>query len=160
PPHRILVRWLPSKRPHCCSQSHGTLLPLVSRVLRARADFPSPEHAYSIDGPESEPRPGTHFVGTRSRLGRCGNNRMAGFTGRGAEGKLLRAGNIVADEEIDMSRRSGLWEQLHPDDLEAILAEAPVAYVPLGTSEHHGWHLPVGFDGLKAYALCQRVAEQ
>jgi creatinine amidohydrolase len=69
-------------------------------------------------------------------------------------------GNISENEEIDMMRRSGLWEQLHPDDLEAILTEAPVAFVPLGTSEHHGWHLPVGFDGVKAYALCRRVAER
>jgi creatinine amidohydrolase len=51
-------------------------------------------------------------------------------------------------------------EQLRPDDLEAILAAAPVAYVPLGTFEHHGWHLPVGFDGVKAQALCRRVAER
>jgi creatinine amidohydrolase len=32
--------------------------------------------------------------------------------------------------------------------------------VPLGTFEHHGWHLPVGFDGVKAYALCRAVAER
>jgi creatinine amidohydrolase len=51
-------------------------------------------------------------------------------------------------------------EQLRPDDLEAILVEAPVAYVPLGTYEHHGWHLPVGFDGVKASALCRRVVER
>lgn len=59
-----------------------------------------------------------------------------------------------------MSRPNGMMEQLRPDDLEAILAEAPVAYVPLGTYEHHGWHLPVGFDGVKAHALCCRVAER
>jgi creatinine amidohydrolase len=59
-----------------------------------------------------------------------------------------------------MRRQSGAWEQLRPDELEVILAEAPVAYLPLGTSEHHGWHLPVGFDGIKADALCRRAAEQ
>src|SRR5438067_12533085 len=59
-----------------------------------------------------------------------------------------------------MRRRFGYMEQLRPDDLEEIVAAAPVAFVPLGTSEHHGWHLPVGFDGVKAYALCQRVAER
>jgi creatinine amidohydrolase len=52
------------------------------------------------------------------------------------------------------------YEFAHPDDLEAALRQAPVAYVPLGTYEHHGWHLPVGFDGIKAHALCQRAAEQ
>lgn len=59
-----------------------------------------------------------------------------------------------------MPRPYGLLEQLRPDDLEVIVAEAPVVYVPLGTYEHHGWHLPVGFDGVKASALCRRVAER
>jgi creatinine amidohydrolase len=52
------------------------------------------------------------------------------------------------------------FEFSHPDDLEAALAAAPVAYLPLGTYEHHGWHLPVGFDGIKAHALCLRTAER
>jgi creatinine amidohydrolase len=52
------------------------------------------------------------------------------------------------------------YEFSHPDDLEATLRDAPVAYLPLGTYEHHGWHLPVGFDGIKAHALCRRAAEQ
>lgn len=52
------------------------------------------------------------------------------------------------------------FEFSHPDDLEAALDAAPVAYVPLGTYEHHGWHLPVGFDGIKAHALCARAAER
>jgi creatinine amidohydrolase len=52
------------------------------------------------------------------------------------------------------------YETAHPDDLEAALRAAPVAYVPLGTYEHHGWHLPVGFDAIKAHALCLRSAER
>jgi creatinine amidohydrolase len=54
----------------------------------------------------------------------------------------------------------GLMEFMHPDDLEEVLAEAPVAYVPLGTFEHHGWHLPICFDGIKAHALCERIARR
>lgn len=54
----------------------------------------------------------------------------------------------------------GLMEQMRPDQLEAVLKKAPIAYVPLGTYEHHGWHLPVGFDAIKAYALSQRVAQR
>lgn len=49
-------------------------------------------------------------------------------------------------------------ELARPDDLEAVLDAAPIAYVPLGTYEHHGWHLPVCFDGIKAHALCLRTA--
>lgn len=54
----------------------------------------------------------------------------------------------------------GSWEFLHPDQLSRIVAEAPVAYVPLGTFEHHGFHLPVCFDGIKAHALCLRTAQR
>lgn len=54
----------------------------------------------------------------------------------------------------------GCMEEMTPDELEKVLAEAPVAFVPLGTFEHHGWHLPVCFDGIKAHALCQRVAQR
>ena len=50
------------------------------------------------------------------------------------------------------------YEELRPDQLEALLAEAPIAYWPLGLLEHHGWHLPIGFDGLKAERTCRRLA--
>jgi creatinine amidohydrolase len=52
------------------------------------------------------------------------------------------------------------YEELTPDDLAACVARAPVAYWPLGLLEHHGWHLPVGFDGIKAERLCVRIAER
>jgi creatinine amidohydrolase len=51
-------------------------------------------------------------------------------------------------------------ELMSPDELEQVLAESPVAFVPLGTYEHHGWHLPIGLDGIKSHALCERVAQQ
>ena len=54
----------------------------------------------------------------------------------------------------------GRMEVMHPDDLEDVLEKAPVAFVPLGTFEHHGWHLPVCFDGIKAHSLCERVAQR
>lgn len=50
--------------------------------------------------------------------------------------------------------------ELRPDELEAILEESPVALWPLGLLEHHGWHLPVGFDGLKAERMCERIGEK
>jgi creatinine amidohydrolase len=55
-------------------------------------------------------------------------------------------------------RPHGRMEEMVPDKLEQILAKNPVAYVPLGTFEHHGFHLPICFDGIKAHALCERVA--
>ncbi len=50
--------------------------------------------------------------------------------------------------------------QLRPDQLEAMIKEKLVAFWPLGLIEHHGWHLPIGFDGLKAEKLCIRIAEK
>jgi creatinine amidohydrolase len=50
------------------------------------------------------------------------------------------------------------YEELRPDELAACVAAAPVAFWPLGLLEHHGWHLPVGFDGIKAERICIRVA--
>ncbi len=54
----------------------------------------------------------------------------------------------------------GRMEQMRPDDLEEVLKRAPAAFVPLGTFEHHGFHLPVCFDGIKAHALCIKVSEK
>ncbi len=55
-------------------------------------------------------------------------------------------------------KSSGRMEEMLPDQLEKLLAESPVAFVPIGTFEHHGWHLPICFDGIKAHAICERVA--
>jgi len=40
------------------------------------------------------------------------------------------------------------------------LAENPVAYLPLGTLEYHGPHLPVGLDALTAHGICRGAAER
>lgn len=50
------------------------------------------------------------------------------------------------------------YETLRPDQLEVVVRESPVAYWPLGLLEHHGWHLPIGFDGIKAKRLCEACA--
>lgn len=52
------------------------------------------------------------------------------------------------------------YEQLRPDELAEMVRATPVAYWPLGLLEHHGWHLPVGFDGIKAERICIRIAER
>lgn len=52
------------------------------------------------------------------------------------------------------------YEALRPDQLKAVVAQTPVAYFPLGLLEHHSWHLPIGFDGLKADALCVEMARR
>jgi creatinine amidohydrolase len=62
-----------------------------------------------------------------------------------------------------MNPKAHTWRryaELRPDELAEIVADAPVAYWPLGLLEHHGWHLPIGLDGLKAESICARLAER
>jgi creatinine amidohydrolase len=51
------------------------------------------------------------------------------------------------------------YERLHPADLRARVEHAPLAFVPVGTLEFHGEHLPFGVDSFEAHALCVRTAE-
>jgi creatinine amidohydrolase len=55
----------------------------------------------------------------------------------------------------DVERR---YERLRPAELRALVAHAPVAWVPIGTLEWHGEHLPFGVDGFEAHAFCLRAA--
>jgi len=84
-----------------------------------------------------------------------------GGAARGASGDSSAGRN--AQPQLPSGKRAkpnGRMEEMTPDELETVLAEAPVAFVPVGTFEHHGWHLPVCFDGIKAHALCERVAQR
>lgn len=47
---------------------------------------------------------------------------------------------------------------LSPSEVQRIVKERPVAYVPVGTLEWHGIHLPLGVDALVPYALLSRTA--
>lgn len=50
------------------------------------------------------------------------------------------------------------YSAMRPDELAEMVKTSPTVYWPLGLLEHHGWHLPVGFDGIKADRLCERIA--
>lgn len=56
--------------------------------------------------------------------------------------------------------RAGRYPELLPAELEAILAETPVALVPWGALEFHGPHLPLGLDGLVAEAFAARLVDR
>ena len=51
-------------------------------------------------------------------------------------------------------------ELLVPSEIEAALGERSVVYVPLGTYEWHGQHLPIGLDALTAHGVCCAAAER
>jgi len=52
------------------------------------------------------------------------------------------------------------YEELLLHELEAARDEAPVIYLPIGSLEYHGRHLPMGFDALHAEALCLEAAQE
>ncbi len=53
---------------------------------------------------------------------------------------------------------SAAVELLTPHQIEARLARASVAYLPLGSLEFHGPHLPIGLDALTAHGICLEAA--
>jgi creatinine amidohydrolase len=63
---------------------------------------------------------------------------------------------IPYDHAVTSERR---YERLHPAELRALQEEASLAYVPVGTLEFHGEHLPAGVDSFEAHGLCLRAAE-
>ena len=53
-----------------------------------------------------------------------------------------------------------LYEELLPEEFVQRMQEMPVAYLPLGTLEWHGPHMPLGADGIQSKELFVRVAEK
>jgi len=51
------------------------------------------------------------------------------------------------------------YEELTPRALQARVKEAPIAYLPLGTLEWHGPHLPLGADGIQSRHFFERLAK-
>ncbi|BDS08551.1 creatinine amidohydrolase [Oceaniferula spumae] len=50
--------------------------------------------------------------------------------------------------------------QLRPRQIYAAVEESPIAWIPLGAIEWHGWHAPVGLDALTSSGLCQLAWEK
>ena len=51
-------------------------------------------------------------------------------------------------------------DRLSPEQIDARLARASVVYLPLGSLEFHGPHLPIGLDALTGYGICLAAAEK
>lgn len=54
-------------------------------------------------------------------------------------------------------KNSHAYVELKPEQLQAQLAAAPVAYQPWGALEWHSVHLPLGLDGIVAEAIAERA---
>jgi len=50
--------------------------------------------------------------------------------------------------------------ELTPTEFRQRMAKAPIAYLPLGTLEWHGEHLPLGADALQSHGFFLRLAEE
>ena len=53
-----------------------------------------------------------------------------------------------------------LYHELTPDEFTLRLEKCPVAYLPLGTLEWHGNHLPLGSDGLQSLGFFEKLAAE
>src|SRR5690606_5451177 len=71
---------------------------------------------------------------------------------------VSRTRGVSAPKTSSPSPAWGCYERLLPDEIEAIAAAHPIAYLPWGALEYHGRHAAVGLDGLKAHALCRALA--
>ena len=52
----------------------------------------------------------------------------------------------------------GIYGELRPAAIEAIKAQAPIAYLPWGALEWHSLHDPIGLDSVKAEGICKALA--
>jgi creatinine amidohydrolase len=53
-----------------------------------------------------------------------------------------------------------LYAELTPSEFRERIAAAPIAYLPLGTLEWHGEHLPIGSDGLQSQGFFEHLARE
>ncbi|WP_458628291.1 creatininase family protein [Winogradskyella sp. PC D3.3] len=54
----------------------------------------------------------------------------------------------------------GFYDQMRPQEIEAIQEQTPIAYLPWGAIEYHGSHNPTGLDSIKAFSMCKDLAEK
>jgi len=77
---------------------------------------------------------------------------------------LLANGASVAEAEQHEDKKPAEakvhYSKLLPGEFRARLAERPVAYLPLGTLEWHGEHLPLGSDAIQSEELMVACARQ
>ena len=53
-----------------------------------------------------------------------------------------------------------LYAELTPQEFRERIKKCPIAYLPLGTLEWHGEHLPLGADGIQSQGFFVRLAEK
>ena len=93
-----------------------------------------------------------------------GSNRRAflrtapGLLGLGCAAATVSAN--ASDTAGDTRSSSQRWEELSATELVEALRQTSLVYVPIGTLEFHGPHLPLGMDAIHAHEFCLAAAEQ
>ena len=72
----------------------------------------------------------------------------------------ITSAHNTTEKDKGIRMRKVLYEELLPEELVQRIQEMPVAYLPLGTLEWHGPHMPLGADGIQSKELFVRVAEK
>lgn len=62
--------------------------------------------------------------------------------------------------DTDRPAEKVLYAELTPQQFRRRIAAAPIAYLPLGTIEWHGEHMPLGSDGLESYGFFIHLARR
>ena len=83
----------------------------------------------------------------------------------GASGVVLISGTLGAEIDAAANAESVIaakvrFSELRPHEFRQRLAERPIAYLPLGTLEWHGEHLPLGSDAIQAEGLMIECARR
>jgi creatinine amidohydrolase len=66
---------------------------------------------------------------------------------------------FLSDIEVNMPSGEVQYERMRPRAAIAAREACPVAYLPIGTTEWHGFHNPLGLDTIKAHAIAVRCAQ-
>lgn len=77
--------------------------------------------------------------------------------GCAAAPSLLRAEESGGDKTRSSSHR---WDELSATELVEVLERTSLVYVPIGTLEFHGAHLPLATDSIHAHEFCLAAAER
>jgi creatinine amidohydrolase len=65
-----------------------------------------------------------------------------------------------SDQMKELNGTDVEYTRLTPTDFRARIEEAPIAYLPLGTLEWHGEHLPLGSDGMQSFSFMKDLARE
>src|SRR3989338_11432588 len=52
------------------------------------------------------------------------------------------------------------YEEMYPEEFKTALGSNPIAFLPLGSMEYHGYHNVLGLDSFKAWKICQLASEK